>query len=337
MIHLEKTINNLLDLFTPKQKKVIMSRFGLKNGKKSTLQEIGDELGITRERVRQIQEQAEKKIREKVKAELSDFLDFVEKRLKDAGEVRRDDQFIKEIAEELLDKDTKHKEEKTRFLLLVAGTPAYHKEDDELHAFWYSNESKKKELIDFVKKIEDVLETSKEKGTYHGKEYIDHCTNAVLCHMLTIPKKFDTNAFGDFGMKEWPEINPKTIRDKVYLVLKKKNEPLHFEDIAKHIHETGLSKRKAHVQTVHNELIKDKRFVLVGRGMYGLQEHGFEPGTVREVIARLLKVKGPLSSTEVITMVNKERYLKENTILLNLQNKKYFKRLDNGKYHTKEA
>ena len=95
---------------------------------------------------------------------------------------------------------------------------------------------------------------------------------------------------------DWPEISPKTVRDKIYLVLKKNDEPLHFETIARRINEVKFDDgQKALGPTVHNELIKDDRFVLVGRGMYGLQERGYEPGIAREVIAKVLKEKGPLT------------------------------------------
>ena len=86
---------------------------------------------------------------------------------------------------------------------------------------------------------------------------------------------------------------------------------------------------------MHNELIKDERFVLVGRGMYGLSEQGYEPGTAREVIAKVLKKQGPLAAADVVTHVNKQRFFKPNTILINLQNKASFERLPDGKYRVR--
>ena len=98
-----------------------------------------------------------------------------------------------------------------------------------------------------------------------------------------------------------------------------------------------MDRKQPHVQPVHNELIKDDRFVLVGRGIYALRSRGFEPGTVRQVIAKILKTKGPLPQTDVVRLVNEQRFLKENTVLLSLQNRRHFKRLDDGRYHVKEA
>ena len=86
------------------------------------------------------------------------------------------------------------------------------------------------------------------------------------------------------------------------------------------------------MQTVHNELIKDPRFVLVGRGMYSLKEFGVMPGTAREVMARLLKDNGPLTPDDLMKLVLSERLLKKNTVLINLRNRKHFKRLEDGRY-----
>ena len=69
---------------------------------------------------------------------------------------------------------------------------------------------------------------------------------------------------------------------------------LNFREISEAINRTNFVGRAAHPQTVHNELIKDPRFVLVGRGIYGLSEHGFKPGIAREIISQILKEEGPL-------------------------------------------
>ena len=148
----------------------------------------------------------------------------------------------------------------------------------------------------------------------------------VGLNYLSVSRKFGINPFGDLGLSHWEEITPKTVRGKTYLILKKHGKPLHFKDIAEAINKINAGKRPALPQTVHNELIKDARFVLVGRGIYGLAEHGFKSGVAQEVIYRTLKEKGPLHLKDIIDEVLKQRMLKENTIVLNLQNKKYFKK-----------
>lgn len=336
--NLDQLIENLMSEFTLKQRRVIVGRFGLKSGERATLQSIGDELKITRERVRQIEEQAIKKLAKKVKEEATSIIEYAKKHLAGMGGVKRDDAFIVDLIHGLeIGSDIKQADQKLRFLFLVAGTPAYSKNDDDMHGFWFTDEKAKEKFLDFIKTVTNLLKAGKKEEILNKKLYLNYCKDLVSCHLLSIPKHFGTNIFGDFGLRSWPEIEPKTIRDKVYLVLKKHDQPLHFGNIAKNINKFGLDKKLAHVQTVHNELIKDERFVLVGRGVYALKENGYESGTVREVIARLLKKNGPLESTTVVRLVNEQRLLKENTILLNLQNRRFFKRLDNGKYQVREA
>lgn len=336
--NLDQFISEILSNFNAKQQKVLTGRFGLKNGVRATLQEIGDELGVTRERVRQIEEQAIKKLKDIVRKQAAELIAISEKHLELSGGVREDKLFLDEVYKKSdFSNQTKYSHEKLRFVFIVAGAPMYHKEDDLYCAFWYSDKKAEKRFFDFVADMAESLKTGDRTKIMKKKEYLSMCPDLFSCHLLSIPKAFGTNVFGDFGLREWAEIEPKTIRDKAYLVLKKQEKPLHFESIAKSIHTLGIDKKPAHVQTVHNELIKDKRFVLVGRGMYALQEHGYEAGTVKDVITKLLKVKGPLSADNVVSLVNERRFLKENTILLNLQNRKHFKRLDNGKYHIKEA
>lgn len=336
--NLDQLIHSLFDGFTQKQQKVLSDRFGLKNGKRSTLQEIGDELGVTRERVRQIEEQAMKKTKGRIEDTAGFFLDVAKEHLSRSGGVREDKLFVGEVLRRSgLAKGVKYPEEKARFVLLVAGTPLYHKEDDAFHAFWYSDRKAEKKFFDFVRQMTQFLKNIDRDALFREKAHMKQLPDVGAAHLLSIPKHFGMNVFGDFGLREWAEIEPRTIRDKAYLTLKKYGKPLHFEDIAKNIQRLGIDRKAAHVQTVHNELIKDKRFVLVGRGMYALSEHGYEPGTVRQVIARLLKKHGPMGSDDVVRLVNEQRFLKENTILLNLQNRKFFKRLDDGRYSVKEA
>jgi len=165
-----------------------------------------------------------------------------------------------------------------------------------------------------------------------GLQHPSGCPVRLAKNYVAISKKFKTNSFGEFGLSQWEEINPQTTGAKTYLILKKRGQPLHFREIAEEINKAKFDKRPALPQTIHNELIKDPRFVLVGRGTYGLAESGFKPGAASEVIKRILREKGPLPREKVIDLVLQERFLKPNTVLLNLQNKKHFKKLADGRY-----
>ncbi len=171
-----------------------------------------------------------------------------------------------------------------------------------------------------VEKKELVEKVSKKNLGASKKEVED---------FLEVLLAISQNKFGKWGMTTWPEIKPKSAKDKIYLVLKEFGNPLHFSQIAKKIDEHGLSKKKARPQTIHNELIKDNRFVLIGRGIYALAEWGYSKGTVREVIKEILKEKGPLDKDAILNEVSKIRKVKKETVVINLNNPKFFIREGN--------
>ena len=152
----------------------------------------------------------------------------------------------------------------------------YSKNDDDAQAFWFSDDKSKDKFHDFIKTVTNFLKSGKKEEILNKKLYLNHMKDMVSAHFLSIPKHFGTNIFGDFGLKEWPEIEPRTIRDKVYLVLKSMSGPS-ISRISQRTSTNSVWTKKRHVQTVHNELIKDNRFVLVGRGVYALKEKGYDP------------------------------------------------------------
>jgi hypothetical protein len=135
-----------------------------------------------------------------------------------------------------------------------------------------------------------------------------------------------------WGLTEWRFVRPRSIRDKVEIILKKANHPMHFMEIANSIKEASFDHKNVTVQAVHNELIRYPQFVLVGRGLYALREWGYEPGTVADVIENILKKKGALSKKQIIEEVSKQRTVKVGTISLNLQKMPYFVRVGRAVY-----
>ncbi|MFA5791515.1 MAG: winged helix-turn-helix domain-containing protein [Candidatus Paceibacterota bacterium] len=138
------------------------------------------------------------------------------------------------------------------------------------------------------------------------------------------------NGLGEWGKATSPNIRTRGVKDYAFLVMRRHGTPLHFKEVADAISKTFG--KKTHYATCHNELIKDSRFVLVGRGMYALSEWGYKAGIARVVIEDILKKEGPLSKDDVVAKVMKERYFKKNTVLVNLANPKYFKKNKNGLY-----
>ena len=67
---------SVLDTLTPREKKVLSLRFGLEDGRQRTLEEVGQEFNVTRERIRQIEAKALRKLRHPSRSKkLKDYLE----------------------------------------------------------------------------------------------------------------------------------------------------------------------------------------------------------------------------------------------------------------------
>lgn len=340
-INYQKICGSLLKGLPERATEVIVRRFGLKSGQNETLEAIGETYGITRERVRQIEREGLSKIKSKM-GEYKDVLDYFRKTLDSFGGVRKESSLVSLLGKE---KNYSH----ILFLMSLSGDIVKYPQDKEYHDFWARGEKLESSAKQIVLHAIDSLNKEKkpvpfdrifetEKGNVSsvlGKK----ADRKTVESFVEISKTIQKNSAGSYGLKNWVEINPKGIKDRAYLVLKSVGKALHFSEVAKAIesHFSNLNK-KAHVATVHNELIKDPRFVLVGRGLYALKEWGYEPGVVREIIIKVMKENNkPMHKDDIITAVLKQRMVKENTVFLNLQNKNYFQRDDSGKYLVREA
>lgn len=321
-ISIKQLVSDLLKNLPPRQRNILELRYGLRSPQTYTLAEIGEKYGVTRERIRQLETLALKQVIENSKnTDYSKFINLVVDHLKKLGGVQREDYLIEVLLEKAGEEDRGLvARNMIKFLLDASDQVFHHSENDDFYAFWHLGDSHKEKV---KKEINNLYKKLAEK-----QEVLMGIPSDL--HFVSIAKSFAVSPFGEFGLAKWEHIQPKTARAWAYLVLKKEKRPLHFSELAKLI--TSLRGKKTNPQTVHNELIKDSRFVLVGKGIYALKEHGYEPGTAREIIAGLIKKNGPMRSRQIINCVLKQRIFKENTILINLQNKKYFKRLADGRY-----
>ena len=152
----------------------------------------------------------------------------------------------------------------------------------------------------------------------------------ALYSILRVAKKIGQNKFGFWGASNMREINPKTINDKIYLILNNSKEPMHFSEIADEINKVEFDNKSANSATVHNELILDKKYVLVGRGLYALKDWGYKKGTVADVIGEIFEKNGDsLTRDEIIAKVLEKRMVKKATIVLALMNKEKFSKEGN--------
>jgi Sigma-70, region 4 len=326
---------NLLDVLPERARDVLEKRYGLgADGETYTLEAIGKSYGITRERVRQIENYGIQSI-QKSEIYKKNYELFIEmQKLIDqlGGGIIAEHVLLDELASEPLTRNH-------IYFLLVVGDPFFKsKENPHYSHRWYTErkiaDTVEKALKNVHKNLEkDALISETEILEMFRNELIeiaDKHDEETLKRWLLISKQIGRNPLGDWGPAESPNIRVKGIRDYAYLAVKRHGSPMHFREVAEAIQE--LFGHDAHVATTHNELIKDNRFVLVGRGLYALSEWGYSTGVVKDVLRQILETEGPLSREEIIDKVRKERYVKDNTILVNLQDVNLFKRLANGQY-----
>ncbi|MDQ1284513.1 MAG: HARE-type protein [Patescibacteria group bacterium] len=323
--------DSLMSGLSERSREIMAKRYGLASGKGETLEHIGARYSITRERVRQIIADALKNISQKM--EESDFKKAEEKII---FTIEENDGIMKESdIISLLNTDGPSEANAIKFFAGCSKKIYFAGEKGEIEKSWVVS----KDILESVReagvKARAVLEKAKRPMTDAeisggvGKE--TDLSEKKIFHFLKVLSKIKRNQFGKWGMRDWTEISPKGTREKIYVVLKETKKPLHFTEIASFIDKYKLGKRKAHPQTVHNELIKDDRFVLIGRGIYALREWGYSEGTIKDVLKDILaKSKEPLDREEILARVFKIRKVKKTTVMINLNNARVFERRGEG-------
>jgi len=66
---LREQVHDILDTLSDRERRVLQLRFGLEDGRSRTLEEVGREFGVTRERIRQIEAKALRKLRHPSRSE----------------------------------------------------------------------------------------------------------------------------------------------------------------------------------------------------------------------------------------------------------------------------
>jgi len=314
---------------------VLQSRFGLgDDAERKTLEAIGETYGITRERVRQIENFAMQAIKKSpaYKEEEASFAELKEA-VRKLGGVLAESDLLQHLGKDESTKNHIH------FFLVLHDDFVKHKEDEHFYHRWTIDKETSDRVHDSLQKLyesmseEELWSEDDVINTFLAqlKDVAGHYKNEeILKRWLSMSKKIGKNPLGEWGKSHSAGVRTRGIKDYAYLVLRRHKKPLHFKEVAGEI--SKIFGKNAHVATTHNELIKDPRFVLVGRGIYALRDWGYSQGVVRDVIRDVLKKEGPLSKEDVIKKVLEKRYVKENTISVNLQNSKYFKKNKQGLY-----
>ncbi|MBU3964279.1 hypothetical protein KKE85_00935 [Patescibacteria group bacterium] len=327
-INYEKVIDEIFSNLAPRKREVLERRFGLLGQEPLTLQAIGDQLKITRERVRQLENNAFELIREQQGVKLQKPFEYLSDYFDEHGGVRGELMLLDDLGQ---DKFRNH------VLLLLNLGDDFHKfkETDDFFPFWTTDPKKVQQVKILLNSlIKEFKNTAVPLAIEEvGKRVSVEVKIPVLISYIDISKFVFESPFGLYGLVNWPEIRPRGLKDQAYLVLKRENRPLHFMEIADLIGKLPSVNRKILPESVHNELIRNQRFVLIGRGMYALKEWGYEPGTVKDILIKILKQsKKGLTKEEILENILEQRKVQASTILLNLQDKSLFRKDKQGRY-----
>jgi predicted Zn-ribbon and HTH transcriptional regulator/DNA-binding phage protein len=319
-----------------REREIVARRFGLFD-RRETLGQIGELLGITRERVRQLEKAVVTRLNESAKNGLPHIKEvekILNQHLEDMGKVAR----VSEITARITPENSKIDQARVAFLAQLSPSVAVIDDNDHFyHAVGLAAAHTEKSIRDQVNKIIDAIKKIAEPSDIETVAQKVGNEDSKHVEALASISKNVANLHGRWGLVKWPMVNPKNIRDKIYVILHDKNKPLHFSEISKAIKGSDFKRKDVTTQAIHNELIKDKRFVLIGRGIYALREWGYDKGTVADVISEVLRQEGgPLHRDEIVKRVLKSRHVKETTILLNLQGKPQFKRVAKATYDLAE-
>ncbi len=337
-------VNNLLLLLSEKEKVVIKKRFNLDGKRKYTLDEIGKDFSVTRERIRQIEKNALLKMKRNVfNTGFKTLHDFSYQIVRDHGGLIKEETYFSELGEALPENVKLNKCDLHLSLVLHENLECV---GNTINFYPYVKE---KGLSDGM--LKDVSEKLIKKLNKHGDvKKLNNIFTEISSDikepsfdknktksLIDIDKRIAVLDDDLVALLEWRHIHPRTLRDKILFILRKKKEPMHFVEISNQISNAKFDERPINVQAVHNELIRHSQFVLIGRGIYALQEWGYEKGTVSEIIHGILKEHKELPQDKIIELVFKQRQVKKITILLSLKNNKEFERIGRKVYKLKKT
>jgi hypothetical protein len=320
-----------------REREIVARRFGLFD-RKETLEQIGELLGITRERVRQLEKSVVARLKFMAEQGQLPHASTLEKvfleDLRQKGDLSR----VSELSHEMTGQNTRTDQSRLAFLAELCPSLVVIEDNDRYyHAISIRSTRDEKSVKGAVVRIIDTIKKMGKPAKIDAIAKSADIENIEQAQALASISKDLATLNSRWGLVRWPMVNPKNIRDKIYVILKENNKHMHFNEIAKSIKESDFKRKDVTTQAIHNELIKDKRFVLIGRGIYALKEWGYQKGTVADIISDVLReASQPLHRDEIVKRVLKCRFVKETTILLNLQGKSQFRRVAKATYELAE-
>lgn len=339
-------LSHLLKILAAREEEILRRRHGLHAKAPETLEHIGAQYNVTRERIRQIESGAVAKLRRynDTHHSVHSIIDALTSVLDQHGGVMREDHLLNQLLGN--SDDVQAARAATLFIMqfLLKDRVKHFSVSETYYPAWQLTTAPVHLVDETIRAVLDILQAHgrplpvKEvldqlRKTPFGTEHQYQLTDAAVLSYIGVSTLIAKNPYDEYGLVGWGTIVPRRMSDKIYLVLKKAGKPLHFNDITQLINETKFDHRTAYPPTVHNELILNDRYVLVGRGIYALKEWGYKPGVVADILVSILKrEQRPLTREELVSEVLKQRIVKRNTIHLALTNRKKFTKHTNGTY-----
>lgn len=329
-----------------KEQDIVKSRFGLAGGELATLEDIGKRYKVTRERIRQIEKSAIRTLRTDTQYgnNLETASSLVTTMLEAHGGAMEQEAMLRELLSTSAQSEAERRA--TLFLLreLLTDRVVPMGKTDGFRDGWKLKMTPLSLLQEIDENLVRLFTTIGKTASYEDiraavagdtffVEHTDAMADDRLLAALERSPHISRNPFGDWGLVGWGAIVPHRMNEKIALVLKKHGKPLHFQEITQRINDAAFDKRKAYAPTVHNELILNDEYVLVGRGIYALKEWGYRPGVVADVVESILKANDkPMARDELVERVLEQRMVKKNTITLALSDGARFEKLPDGRY-----
>ncbi|OGE83187.1 MAG: hypothetical protein A2846_03470 [Candidatus Doudnabacteria bacterium RIFCSPHIGHO2_01_FULL_49_9] len=337
----QAAVAEFVEKIPERERRVLQGRYGLVGGQPLTLEEIGRQFHLTRERIRQIETAAIKMLRGlAAPANFNKISDLLFQFIEDRGNAVRQEHLISSL---LGERDSPSAKQNVLFILHCGPQFTFQKESLKYYESWCLagfDQDMLDEVVDRAieiltkhEKIIGLADLCSELRRQTEREELATAREEVIESYLMLSRTIGRNPFGDFGLASWTQVKPRDVGDKAFLVLAHLGKPEHYSKITDLINKQGFGSRIAHSESVHNELIKDDRFVLVGRGIYGLEEWGYKPGVVADIISQVIKGAGkPLTREEIVSGVLKQRLVKRNTVIVGLSNKNKFRKTADNRY-----
>lgn len=358
-INFQDFFTSLLSKLSEREQVVLKNRYQLTSDltESATLKQIGDIYNITRERVRQIERDAINKIVALAKSadfsgQLKQLEDHCVEYLEKNGGLVREDHLLHNYVKENHELDALHSNAYLFALEHLFDSTELIDDHEYFYSVWTLKQIDLNKVAEFVAKLEKTIGDGKKlyahdemldaaeahlpedlKATLQGFATKHNIGLEDLAHAyLRATTKIDKNIMDQWGLASWDTVRPKKLSDKINLIMQKVTKPLHFREIADQIKEAAFDTKKICPATVHNELIANDNFILIGRGLYALKDWGYTSGTVAEIISRILAENGPLDKVAIYDKVLAQRKVNKSTIYLTLINKDKFARTDEGKF-----